>query len=65
MTWVVIVLACVAVIAVVVWFVTSRQHPETAATHLDRSDPGHTSNQADPVARRPAGPDAENMSPDL
>lgn len=64
MEWVVIVLACIGVAALVVWFVGARKHPETASTHVGRSGPERPTNQADPVARRPAGPDAENMSPD-
>lgn len=62
MRWLVVVLACVAVVALVVWFVMSRQHPEQAATHATGAD--RFGNRAGPVARRPAGPDAENMSSD-
>jgi len=54
--WIVVGAACVAAIGFVVWFIAARRHPEQAASH----GPG---SKAGPVARRPAGPDAEDMAP--
>lgn len=52
--WIVVVAAVVLVLVTVVWFVTTRAHPEVAA--------GQTDDPTDDVARRPAGPAAEPMS---
>ena len=64
MPWIVIVLASFAVIVVVMLFLAGRSHPETAATHVDGADIDAPRNQTGGVARRPAGPSAENMSAD-
>jgi hypothetical protein len=67
MVWIVILVAVVAVLAAVLWFVLTRQHPEQADHHAgDRRDvdamgrgtgsPG--------VIDRPAGADAESMIAD-
>lgn len=56
MTWIVLVLAVIAAAACVAWFVGARRHPEQAATHAGEPRPD--------VARRPAGPGAENMAAD-
>lgn len=59
--WTVIALAVVVTGALLVWFVTTRHHPETAADHVDSERV--TARKPDGVARRPAGPAAENMNP--
>jgi hypothetical protein len=56
-----VIAACVLVtVGVVAWFAVTRKVPEQAATH------GGAHNVAHPevVVERPAGPDAEDMSPD-
>ena len=67
MVWLVIVVAVVAVVAAVLWFVLTRQHPEQASyhpgdhPHVDRMGRGTGSPG---VMDRPAWPDAENMAGD-
>ncbi len=63
MTTLVIILAIVATVAVVGWFVFQRQHPEQAASH-SQPDTVTTSERLYQTADRPAGPDAESMDPD-
>lgn len=63
MTTFLIILAVVATVAVVCWFLFQRQHPENAATHTP-ADTVTTSDQLYKTADRPAGPDAETMDPD-
>jgi hypothetical protein len=67
MNWVVVVVAVVAVVGVVIWFIMTRHQPDA-----DSSGPGDR-RQVDAVGRgtqstrnvdRPAGADAENMSAD-
>ena len=53
--WAVVVLAVAGTTAVVAWFFLSGRFPERAASHR------FGRRKADPVARRPAGPGAENM----
>lgn len=60
---VVIVLAIVAVVAAVAWFVVNRQHPERASRHEDHVTETRSEQFYD-GADRPAGPDAEPMDPD-
>lgn len=63
MEWVVIVLACIGVAALVVWFVGARKHPETASTHVGRSGPERPTNQADPWRVDPQGPTPRTCRP--
>lgn len=60
---VVIVLAIVAVVAAIVWFVVNRQHPEQSSRHDDHVTETRSERLYDGVDR-PAGPDAEPMDPD-
>jgi hypothetical protein len=67
MVWIVILVAVVAVLAAVLWFVLTRQHPEQADSHAgDRRDVDAMGrgNGSPGVVGRPAGADAENMAPD-
>jgi hypothetical protein len=65
MQWLVIFVGAAAVIAVVLWFTLTRQHPENAdrhagdRPHVDRAGRGTRSAG---ILDRPGGPDAENMS---
>ncbi len=63
MTTLVIILAVVATVGVVGWFILGRRHPEQAATH-SRPDRVTPSDQLYGKADRPAGPGAETMDPD-
>ena len=67
MVWVVILVAIVAVVAAVLWFSLTRQHPERAdrhagdQPHVDAMGRGTGSAG---VVDRPAGADAESMVAD-
>ena len=63
MTTLAIILAVVATVAVVAWFIFNRRHPERAALH-SQPDRVTTSERLYESAGRPAGPDAETMDPD-
>lgn len=63
MTTLVSILAVVATVAVVAWFILQRQNPERAASHT-QPDTVTTSERLYETADRPAGPDAETMDPD-
>jgi hypothetical protein len=60
--WAVIVVAIVVTGALIVWFATTRRHPESTADHA--ASERITARKPDGVARRPAGPAAENMNPE-
>ncbi|MCB0969766.1 MAG: hypothetical protein KDB37_23235 [Ilumatobacter sp.] len=65
--WVVVVIAVLAVIGCVVWFLTARRFPESAASHgTDRpsEDESGRGEQPGEVRERPAGPGAESQRPD-
>lgn len=55
----VIVIAIVVVVAVVAWFLTARQHPESAASHPEPERTGSAQFFGD-TDDRPAGPGAED-----
>jgi hypothetical protein len=67
MAWVVVFGGGALVIACVAWFTATRRHPEKASGHAeDRpyvDGEGHGTSSPG-VMDRPAGPDAENMSPE-
>jgi hypothetical protein len=63
MTTVVIVISIVATLAVLVWFLRPRNHPEDAATHGDEP-PTTTADELYRGSDAPAGPDAEVMDPE-
>jgi hypothetical protein len=57
----------VLTVAVIVYFVATRKHPENAASHSDtstRADSTGRGTQPGPVVERPAGPDAEPQTAD-
>jgi hypothetical protein len=60
--WAVAAAAVGVTVAVLIWFVAMRQHPENAAGHDDSGSV--IDRKPDDVSRRPAGPAAENMNPD-
>ena len=67
MVWLVILASVVAVIAAVLWFSLTRQHPERADRHADDSrnvDAMGRGTGSPGVMERPAGADAENMRPE-
>ena len=54
--WAVIVVAVAATVTLIVWFVTTRRHPEHAADHAESER--IAARKPDGVARRPAGSSA-------
>ena len=59
MSTAVAVIAVVVVLALLVWFVMTRQHPEAASSHQDPDRVGSPLMHGDPDDR-PAGPGAED-----
>lgn len=67
MTWLVIVGAALLAVLVIAWFTLTSRHPEDADRHAeDRPyvDERGRGTRSKGVMDRPAGPDAEDMSPD-
>lgn len=60
--WAVIGIAVAVTVLLIAWFMSTRRHPESAADHA--SSESVTARKPDGVARRPAGPAAENMDAD-
>ena len=60
MAWVISILAIVVVVALIVWFVMTRKHPENGASHPD-DESGRLDRLAGDADDRPAGPGAEAM----
>jgi type IV secretory pathway TraG/TraD family ATPase VirD4 len=58
MSTAIVIIAVVAVVALVVWFATSRKHPENAAMHEQPDRQGSALYHGD-ANDRPAGPGAE------
>ena len=67
MIWLVVFLGGAAVVASVLWFTFTEQHPERADRHHDdhrNVDAMGRGTRSPGIVERPAGPDAENMAPD-
>lgn len=62
MVMIALVIAAIVLVTagVIAWFAVTRKVPEQAATHDGARNVAHP----EAVADRPAGPDAEDMSPD-
>jgi hypothetical protein len=60
--WGTVIVGVVLTVATLVWFLAVRRHPEDAADHRDQEE--FVARKPDGVARRPAGPAAENMDAD-
>ncbi len=64
MTAITIVASVILVVGVSAWFLLARKHPERAASHEERDAESTRSDEFYRGVDRPAGPDAEPMSPD-
>lgn len=65
--WAVVVIGTAATLAVALWFATTRQVPERAASHDTdgpREDESGRGQLSGDVVERPAGPGAESQRPD-
>jgi hypothetical protein len=60
---IVVIAASLMILFCVAWFLLSRQHPERAAAHAD-AERTTTSDELYDGVDRPAGPDAELMTPE-
>lgn len=62
--WIVTVVTVAAVVAVVAWFSATRHHPERHREPPRPADATGRGTLPGRVVERPAGPDAESMSPE-
>ena len=60
MAWLISILTIVAVVALVVWFASTRRHPENGASH-PTDESGRLDQLRGDADDRPAGPGAEAM----
>jgi hypothetical protein len=61
---VVVVVSVAVTLAVVVWFIATRKHPEFAASHRDEHPDTPSERFYGPNPPGPAGPDAESQRAD-